>query len=84
MATKLTLSVNPQVVERAKEYARKKGISISKIVEDYLSKITSVHFKSKSKTISSLMKLRGILGPVPDDFDYKNEIADYLSKKHVI
>lgn len=82
MASKLTLSVNPAVVERAKEYAQENGVSVSKLVEDYLVKITSVKPNRKSRALSDLMKIRGILGPVSVDFDYKKEVAGYLSKKH--
>jgi Family of unknown function (DUF6364) len=85
METKLTLNVNSRVVERAREYAQEHGVSVSKIVEDYLSKITTSRSeKNRTKTFSKLMKLRGIAGPVPDDFDYKKEIEDYLSKKYGI
>ncbi len=34
--SKLTLSVDPRVVERAKRYAARRGISVSKLVERYL------------------------------------------------
>jgi hypothetical protein len=37
--SKLTLSVDPAVVARAKRYARKHGVSISRMVEDYLASV---------------------------------------------
>ena len=37
--SKLTLSVNSSVVSRAKRYARKRGISVSQMVEAYLSSV---------------------------------------------
>ena len=37
--SKLTLSVNPEVIERAKTYARSRGTSVSAIVEAYLSSV---------------------------------------------
>jgi hypothetical protein len=40
MQTKLTLSVTPSVVSRAKRFARQQGISISQMVEVYLSSVT--------------------------------------------
>ena len=40
MQTKLTLTVNPSVVSRAKRYAKKQGVSISQIVEAYLDSVT--------------------------------------------
>jgi len=40
MQTKLTLSVTPSVVSRAKRYAKQQGISVSQMVEVYLSSVT--------------------------------------------
>jgi len=39
--TKLTLSVDNEVVERAKTYARRRGRSVSRLVEDYLRNVSS-------------------------------------------
>ena len=36
MSTKLTLVIDPGVIETAKEYARKQHTSVSKLVERYL------------------------------------------------
>jgi hypothetical protein len=80
MATKLTLSINSKVIESAKIYSRKKGTSLSKLIEDYLVKITkSGPSKNKKRSIT---ELRGIAGPVPDDFDYKKVKTDYLLEKY--
>lgn len=80
MATKLTLSMDSKVIQSAKKYAEKKGISLSKLVEEYFCKITSQRI---SKTRNSLIELKGILGPVPPDFDYKKEVRDHVYEKHV-
>lgn len=36
MLTKLTLTVDREVISRAKEYARRRHRSVSRIIEDYL------------------------------------------------
>jgi hypothetical protein len=41
MTTKLTLTVEKSVIEKAKFYAKETGRSLSEIVEDYLVTITS-------------------------------------------
>ncbi|MGC1631597.1 MAG: DUF6364 family protein, partial [Gelidibacter sp.] len=41
MDTKLTLKLNQKVIEKAKKYASKKNISLSRIVEAYLQSLTS-------------------------------------------
>ena len=38
--SRLTLSVDPSVVARAKRYAKQRGISLSQMVEAYLSSVT--------------------------------------------
>ncbi|ODS86095.1 MAG: hypothetical protein ABS46_01430 [Cytophagaceae bacterium SCN 52-12] len=38
--TKLTLSVDPIIIERAKKAARRKGVSVSEMVEHYLNVIS--------------------------------------------
>ena len=35
----MTLSVNPDVVSQAKRYAKKRGVSVSQMVEAYLSAV---------------------------------------------
>jgi hypothetical protein len=37
--SKLTLSVDPHVVSRAKRYAKQRGVSVSEIVEAYLTAV---------------------------------------------
>lgn len=80
MVSKLTLSMNSKVIETAKKYAEKEGISLSKLVEEYFGKITA---HQVSKTKKSLMELKGILGPVSPDFDYKKAVRDHVYEKHV-
>ena len=73
MTTKLTLCMDSKVIESAKKYAQKKGISLSKIVEEYLGRVTA---RRISRTRNSLMEIKGILGPLPAEFDYKKEVRD--------
>ena len=41
MIAKLTLTIDKQVVEKAKAYAKKKKRSVSKLVEEYLKTVSS-------------------------------------------
>lgn len=81
MARKLTLSLDEKVIAAAKRYSEKKGISISKLVEEYLRKIMLSNQK-KRQARSSLTAIKGILGKVPSDFDYKAERDKYLAGKY--
>ncbi|MBK9191121.1 MAG: hypothetical protein IPM77_06170 [Crocinitomicaceae bacterium] len=80
MTTKLTLTVEKSVIERAKLYARNTGRSLSEIIENYLDSITQ---ETKSEKLSP--KLKKIVGAVklPDNFDEETELRSYLEKKHL-
>lgn len=80
MTTKLTLTVEKSIIERAKLYAKNTGRSLSEIIENYLATIT------QDNTTDELSpKLKKIVGVVslPDDFDEKAELRKALEKKHL-
>lgn len=81
MATKLTLSVEENVIKRAKSYAKNTGRSLSELIENYLQSLTSE--QSDDKQLSP--KLKKIAGAVklPGDFDEGQLLRDYFEKKHL-
>jgi hypothetical protein len=80
MSTKLTLTVEKTVIDRAKSYAKHTGRSLSEIIESYLTTITK---ESDNEEISpKLKKLVGIVS-LPADFDEKEALRDALEKKHL-
>ena len=83
MDTKLTLRLDENVIERAKEYAQSQQISLSKLVENYLGSLTSKSPKpSDDIEITPLVKsLSGVI-KLPSDYDYKKEYGDYLTEKY--
>ena len=80
MTTKLTLTMEDQVIDSAKEYARKEGKSLSGIVENYLKSITA----NSVTDLDISPKVSKMLGAIklPDDFDYKKELGNALAKKY--
>lgn len=80
MTTKLTLTVEKSVIEKAKSYAKHTGRSLSEIIESYLQTITE---QNNSKSISP--KLKKIVGSVklPKNFDEEKELRNYLENKHL-
>jgi formiminotetrahydrofolate cyclodeaminase len=80
MKTKLTLTVEKSIIERAKLYAKNKGRSLSEIVENYLDTITQ---DNCTEPISP--KLKKIVGAVklPKNFDAEKELRSYLENKHL-
>ncbi len=80
MATKLTLTIEEKVIRSAKKYAKKKGKSLSNLVENYLKSISSQ--ETDINTISpKVAKLMGVI-KLPADFNYKTELGNSISKKH--
>jgi len=82
MNTKLTLTIEKQVIEEAKAYAKEKGQSLSDLVENYFKLLTQDKREISENELSPRTKrLRGILKVEPD-FDYKQVLTDELSKKY--
>lgn len=80
MSTKLTLTVDKAVIERAKSYAKNTGRSLSELVESYLESIIQEDNEGQLSP-----KLKKIVGAVklPKNFDEKKELRAYLEKKHL-
>ena len=82
MNTKLTLTIEKEVIEIAKEYAKEKGQSLSEIVENYFKLVTVDRKKVEKKSLSpKVKKLRGIL-KTDQELDYKKILTEELSKKY--
>jgi len=82
MTTKLTLTIDKPLIEKAKRYAKSQGRSLSDIVQNYLRAITSEDHKTTfDKTpVSSTMK--GAF-KAPENFDYKEELSKALTEKYL-
>lgn len=71
---KLTLSVDDHVVGIAKEYAKRHGVSVSKIVENYLSALEQAGSRPSAST-PVLRSVRGILKGI-DVPDYRRHLEE--------
>lgn len=80
MNTKLTLTVEKSIIEKAKSYAKHTGRSLSELIENYLETITQVETPQKMSP-----KLKKIVGAVklPKNFDEDKELRSYFEKKHL-
>ncbi len=79
MDSKLTLKLNKNVIEQAKQYAKKNNISLSKMIENYLQAVTTR--KDDKLKISPLVdSLTGVIEL--DKKDYKKEHIAFLSQKN--
>lgn len=81
MTTKLTLTIDDTVIHSAKDYAQKRGKSLSSVVENYLKSLSAK--QSYSDDISPrVKKLMGVI-KLPGDFDYKKALGGSLAKKYI-
>ena len=80
MDKKLTLSLNERVIEKAKVYAQNHKISLSRLIESYLSSL--IDNKSEDVKITPLVESLSGVVDIPQDFDYKNDYTDYLLGKY--
>jgi hypothetical protein len=80
MYTKLTLNVDNLIIEQAKKYAKFHKISLSRLIESYLSSLLI----NKDKDIEITPLVRSLSGVVKleDDFNYKESYTDYLIDKY--
>jgi hypothetical protein len=81
MKRKLTLTIDEEIVQRAKRYASESGRSLSELVERYLDKITNGSYAEESASVYGKKAavedefvipdwLYGIAGSVSADIDY--------------
>ncbi|MDB5209538.1 MAG: hypothetical protein JWQ30_365 [Sediminibacterium sp.] len=82
MSTKLTLSIDENVVSEAKEYAKESGKSLSKIIEGYLRGLKNKKNSARQDELPPVLKrLHGCIKS--DDMrDYKDIYADGLVEKY--
>lgn len=82
MNTKLTLTLEKQIIKQAKHYANQKGSSLSELVENYFKCLTESSQHQETTELSpKIKKLRGIL-KVNEDFNYKKILEEERLKKH--
>ena len=83
MNTKLTLTIEKEIIERAKNYAKGKNRSLSDIIENYLKILTNEERNNKRKKLNPAVEsLKGSF-KMPKDMDYKKVLKDRLEKKYL-
>jgi hypothetical protein len=82
MNTKLTLTIEQSIIEKAKRYARERERSLSDLIENYLRALTNEKEIDDEDLSPTIKQLRGSF-KLSKDFDYKKELTDSLSKKYL-
>lgn len=79
MTTKLTLTIDKSVIEKAKRYAKGTQRSLSEMVQKYLESLEMENTEPKAG--SKIDQLAGSL-PLPEDFDTEKALDEYYMKKY--
>ena len=89
---KLTLSIEPEKIAKAKNYASKHHTSISKLFSDFLTDITAVEDleedplleKLKQMEVPDWIKELSVTSKmkIPENTDYKDLKYEYLKEKY--
>ena len=82
MNTKLTLTIDESVINKAKRYAKDQGRSLSEMVENYFKAMVSDENPQAPKKDTPLTK--SLRGSFKDDgTDYKAALLEERAKKHL-
>lgn len=83
MNTKLTLTIEQEIIERAKNYAKSKNRSLSDIIENYLKMLTKSERNQKGAKLNPIVKsLKGSF-KMPKNMNYKKELGNRLEEKYL-
>lgn len=82
MDTKLTLKLNQEIIEKAKQYAADKKLSLSRLIENYLHNLTVEKTKPSNLQISPFVKSLSTKLKLPVDYDLKKDRTEYLENKY--
>ncbi|MDP3431523.1 MAG: DUF6364 family protein [Bacteroidota bacterium] len=84
MDTKLTLKLDKDVIEKAKEYASSQKRSLSKIIETFLQSLANQENRKNEDEIqiSPFVKSMSSGVNIPADLNYKKEYTNHLIEKY--
>jgi len=81
MTTKLTLRLDEKMIKKAKETARSKGVSLSRIVEDYFRSLT-VRKEKEAPESPVLAEISGVLSTGMGTRKLRAEYRKHLQEKY--
>ncbi len=81
MATKLTLHLDDKLIKQAKKTARNKGVSLSRIVEDFFRSLT---VRKEKETLESpiLSEISGVISSVSGMKRPRDKYRKHLEEKY--
>lgn len=83
MNTKLTLTIEQEIIAKAKLYAKEKNRSLSDLIENYLKTLTNVDDEDDLSELNPVMEsIKGSF-KMPKDMNYKEELRSRVEKKYL-
>ncbi len=82
MNTKLTLTIEQSLIDKAKKYAKTQGRSLSAIIENYLKAVVN---EENTKTIGATPVTSSLRGSfkAPENLEYDKALAKGLAEKYL-
>jgi len=81
MDAKLTLKLDKEAIELAKRYAKRRGLSLSRVVESYFLRLAQSDAPPREKLTGVVAELAGVLKGA-EVSDFGDDHAEYLRKKY--
>jgi len=81
METKLTLRLKKKVIDQAKKYANDHDTSLSKLIENYLSAITT-ESRSVEKISPLVQSISGVVN-ISEYDEHKGKYREHLEEKYL-
>jgi len=82
MKTKLTLTMEQMLIDKAKMYAKEQGRSLSEIIANILKSMVK-EVKDEEIEITPLVSSMKGTFKAPKDFEYKKDLGNELAKKYL-
>ena len=84
MTTKLTLSVDPSVIDKARRISKRRHTSVSAMFSNFIILLEDESsFEQEMPPITRrVLEMGAKLPQVPADWNYKDELADILSERY--
>jgi len=83
METKLTLRMDEKIISAAKIHAHKQGVSLSKLVADYLQMLSNKRASASTfKPTPILSEITGVLQKSSGRKDFRQTYHKYLEEKY--
>ncbi len=81
MSTKLTLRLNDSVIRKAKKTAQSKGVSLSRMVEDYF-KSVAAQGTEEVRESPVLYEVAGVLKGTQNAQEFRSRYRKHITEKY--